>query len=254
MLTVAEILLESFRELNLVPIGTPLTPTQEVEALGALNRYIDSLVGYEFGEFIASWPAPPSTTSPERANFPLNPRDIDVPVRVWQNPPGNVNLLINIAESTKIFLPQLPNDGALIVVSNLAGASVSVLTLDGNGHLIKGAKTLAGTPSALNGTKLFYREDLGDWRELLPLLLTDTTTQFPGVYDQLFIFGTAARLAPRFGRELSADQRQDFRRLRRRAKAQYAQFVEVPPSSPAAFTRPQSSSVFGRLESRGNLF
>lgn len=234
MPTAADLVKQALRENNLIPISEEPTVDQAAEGLTLLNRFLDSLFGYELGEFVTSWSVRPSSTSPVPAQYPLLPRNQDLPDDVWPYPPDNSNILMNIGSNTTIYLPVSPCDGAITLFTNVGGVQASTLTVDGNGRLIKGLATLADTPENLNGQRLLYRADMGDWVLVSNLAAIDASP-LPAMYDDLLALGTAVRIAPRYGRSIPIETASTLRRLIQRMRAQYKQKVQEPNASPQPF-------------------
>lgn len=237
MTTASELVKQAYRELNLVAANISLTADQESEGLTLLNRYLDSLLGFELGELLFDWTVPPSTTSPVPARFPQYPTPRNLPSDVWPYPPLNVRLLLKLVDDTTIYLQQDPSDGARMLFVDLGNDTTNNLTVDANGRLVKGAETLTDTPSNLNQQKLFYRADLGNWQLITELALTDNSP-LPSKFDDVLALGTAMRLAPRHGKSLTAEAVAAHRRLLRIMKSQYRQEVPMPSKNPQPFLRP----------------
>ena len=247
MTTASELTKAALREGNLIALETDLTENQETEALGLLNRFIQSLFGFELGEFFFDWPVPPATTSPVPARFPVNPLPRNLPSDVFPYPPGNVRILMSLTADMQIFMPQDPDDGARMLFINI-GDTGNTLTVNANGHLIEGAATLADTTGNLDGTLLFYRADMSNWTTITPLLATDESP-LPGLYDDLLSLGTFLRLAPRYGRGVSEESAVMYKRLLKRMKTQYRQRQPQPKDVPNGFFLPSSD-----LDRRGFTF
>lgn len=252
MTKASELVLQAFREINLTPLGKALTPEQAAEGLTLLDRYITSLYGFELGEFKMDWPAPPSSSSPVAARYPLFPSSEKLPSNVWPYPPANVNILLSLVSDTTIYLPQSPDDGARMSLINIGGVTTYILTVEGNGRLVQGASTLSGAADTLNQTKLLYRADLGDWIAIVDMV-DSTESPLPKEYDTLLELGVADRLAPRYGRSLNRTQQIEFSRLLKRLKAQYRQTVPTPSASPQPFRFPASSSYGSNSSNGGDL-
>ncbi len=254
MKTASEIAEQALREGNLIALGQPITAAQEAEAIDLLNRFIDSLLGFEIGEFAMDWATPPSQTSPVPARYPIRPRSTELPSDVWPYPPGNVRIVLKLVADTTIYMPQDPDDGARFLFINIGDADTHNLTVDGNGRLVKGGATVVDTPGNLNQQLWLYRADLSDWTLVTELSAADTSP-LPGFYDDLLIIGTFIRLAARYGRDTSSESAAAFARLMKRLKTQYRQTVPQPSSRPNAFYLPASDQNRNRYGSFGsNLF
>jgi len=254
MTTASALVTQAYREGNLIGLTATLTDEQATEGLTLLNDYLDSLLGFELGEFNFDWPVPPATTSPVPARFPLFPLGRDLPSNVFPYPPSNVRVLLSLTADTTIYLPQDPNDGARIMLINLISTSTFSLTIDGNGRLVKSAATVTELATALDGQMLLYRADLGGW-QLTTALASDTESPLPTVYDRLLALGTFIFLAPRYGKELKQTQNLSYRRLLKRMKAQYRQVVLQPSADPQPFFLPSADRERGAFtDTEGSLF
>ncbi len=244
MTTGSALVNKAYREGNLINLGATITSSQETEGLEALNKFVDSLFGYELGEFAFDWPIEPRNDAPVKARYPLFPQDqFNRQQRVTNYPPPNTRILMNITADTTIWFPQAPSNGAKIVFVDVASPTAT-LTVQGNGRLILGSQTLADTPANLNGRQLMYRADLGNWIELAQITST-TESPFPSAYDVLLELGVLRRLAPRFGRQLSADQLSDYTRLMNRLKAQFKQETPAALDQYNTFLTPMSDWRWG---------
>lgn len=231
---------DALRETNIIPISGPgttsSTTNEQNEALGRLNAFITSVYGFEMGEELSDWLAPaPQRTAPVAANFPqlpypqdeelTFPAAVDPDIDTWQYPPKNSRIIFG-GVTTTVFFPERPDDGtrmALIQGSGAGdgGATGAVLTLDGNGRTIGGSntQTLADPVAA---AAWLYRADLGDWAAVTTLALTDTMP-FPPSTDDYFTLALAIRLAPRFGKQVSAETAKAFQRAETRFRAKFRQ-------------------------------
>lgn len=254
MTTASALVTQAYREGNLIGLTATLTTEQATEGLTLLNDYLDSLLGFELGEFNFDWPVPPATTSPIPARFPLFPLGRDLASNVFPHPPSNVRILMSLVADTTIFLPQDPNDGARLLFINLVSTSTFSLTIDGNGRLIKSAATVTELATSLDGQALLYRADLGGW-QLTTALTSTTESPLPTVYDRLLALGTFIFLAPRYGKELKPTQNLSYKRLLKRLKAQYRQVVPEPSADPQPFFLPAADRQRGALsDTEGSLF
>lgn len=259
MTTALNIVLNAFRDGNLVPLdsttGIPVVNDGEkAEGLSLLNRYIDSLYGLELGEFNFDWPIPPTIQSPVPARFPIHPKSELLASNVYPYPPGNVRILLNLVADTTIYMPQSPDNGARYQFINIGPASTFILTVIGNTRLVKGVQSFTGTATELNGQRLLYRSDLGDWT-LIDTLLEASESPLAAVYDDLLSIGTFQRLAPRYGRSLSPELIDTRNRLMKRLKAEFRQKVQMPSANPNPFFLPSSDiNRNGATQFGGRLF
>lgn len=218
MTLVSSILLQAYRESNLVALGTAaLSANQEAEALARLNALIASVLGWEAGENLKQWPVGTAGYFDPPASIR---RD------VWENPPINSTLVLNLTQAETIYLPKCPSDGARIAVQDLrANLATFNVTLNGNGRLIEAAANLVLNTNSLNRT-WFYRADIGDWRRVSTLVAADEMP-FPVEFDDMFIILLAIRLNPRYGRKMDDQTALILRRAQRMFTTRYAQAEDL---------------------------
>jgi len=218
MTLVSSILLQAYRESNLVALGTSaLNTNQETEALARLNALIASVLGWEAGENLKQWPV-------GTAGYQEVPESLRQ--EIWKYPPINSTLVLNLTQTETIYLPEKPSDGARISVQDPGGNLATYnVTLDGNGRLIEAARTLALNTNSLSRT-WFYRADIGDWRRVNTLAASDDMP-FPVEFDDMFIILLAIRLNPRYGRKLDDQTALMLRRAQSMFSARYAQKEDI---------------------------
>lgn len=247
MTQVSQLITDAFREDNLIPIGATPNANEQAEALARFNAYLLGVFGQEMGENLQDWPVPlPQRTAPVSANFPQlpypaasDPMLLGTPfaqfstAQVTPYPPKNSRLIFGNVTST-VYFPEAPDDGTRMAIAPGSGAgdggqSGAVLTLDGNGRTIEGAATqtytATGTPAVITARQWFYRADLGDWKAVVPLVLTDECP-FPQEFDDLWVCFLSIRLAPRFGKQASNETIAAAKGMLSKLKARYRQ--EVP--------------------------
>lgn len=239
MTTAADIIQAAMREGNLIPVGQQPTDAEQTEALGALNRFVESIYGYELGEYLTDWLYPaPQRTSPVAANYPALPYPtdagpelfpipyaVDPDANIYPYPPANSRIIFGSVTGT-VYFPESPSDGsrmALVQGSGAgdSGASGQVITLDGNGRTIGTQPTQAYT-SPVTPQKWFYRADLADWVPVATMAVTDDIP-FPSAFDDFFVCALAMRLAPRYGKTPSPATVTTAQKTLLRLKAHYAQ-------------------------------
>lgn len=245
MTIASELVNNAYREGNIVGATTTLTTEQQAEGLTALNGFLDSLYGYELGEFFFDWPLIPRNTAPVQARWPIFPRDTALQANQYPYPPPNVRILINITAPLTAYFPQAPSDGARMLFVNLA-SDEQTLTVQGNGRTIDGSFTVADLPSVWAGRKYLYRADLADWRSFTALAAGDTPN-LPDVYDSLLELGVLTRIGARFGRSITDDQGARLQRMLARLKAQYRQETPAVVDGDGAFQRSLSDPSRGRV-------
>lgn len=224
MTQASEIITQAFREANIIPIGRTPSEAEQAEALPRLNNFISWLFGTKLGEFKRDWPIPPNRKAPVPAQFPLFPEERRLPDNVWPYPPNNARLLVSISSASTVFLPYSPNPGAQLSTVNV-GASADI-TLNANGRLIDDLASIVLTPEEFHGLRWFYREDLGSWRRISSLSLTEESP-LPAEFDDLLVCALAIRLAPRFGAEPLAATAQTYTDSLAKLEQRYKQYMPV---------------------------
>ena len=220
----SDIIAQAFREGNLVAVGAQPTTEEQTEGLDRLNNFVSALFGFNLGVYLQDWSVPPSTTAPIYARYPLLPADEALPPEVWPYPPSNVRLLSRLSTATTVYLQARPEDGARIAFRDIG--ATATLTLDANGRLIEGALTKDLVAGA-SGAEWFYRADLGDWRLLGTLALTDSSP-LPPEFDDLLITGLSIRLSARYGNEPSSGTALVFKDMLDKLRTRYAQALREP--------------------------
>lgn len=214
MSTLQFIATQGYRELNLIAIGKSPSAAQMDEGLLLLQSIIETTVTGDAGEVMQDWPL---------GNFDRQTRDqIQWPQGYLSNPTINRRLVaVNDAAMT-VYLPPKPSDGSLIgIVDPFGRLASNAVTLDGNGRTIETSQSVVANTNGLNRT-WFYRADLGDWRRLTDLAITDEMP-FPKKYDAFFWIMLAMRLSGRTGRRISEMTAASLAMLKRQFVAQYLQ-------------------------------
>lgn len=236
MATAQTAIYAAYRKLNVTSIGRAPTTDQLTEGLGELNGFLRIIFGSKMGEFLQDWETPfQQRTAPVAANFPQNPYPLNqdsqfmgMPLSggagnlFWPYPPKNSRIVFGATQATTVFFPEQPEDGSRmgLIQGALAGVGV-VVTLDGNSRTINGAKTLALTTPFTAG-RWIYRADLGDWRPVADLLLTDLLP-FADDMEDYVILGLAIRLAPNNDKTVSAEAVAAFKAAETAFEARYKQ-------------------------------
>lgn len=218
MTLVSSILLQAYRESNLVALGTStLNANQEAEALGRLQAIIPSVLGWEAGENLKQW-------NVGTAGYQDPPDSLRQ--EIWKYPPINATLVLNLTSAETIYFPEKPSDGARIAVQDLGNnlATYNVV-LNGNGRLIEGTRTQTLNISGSNRTWM-YRADLGDWKRVSTVAASDEMP-FPIEFDDMFIIMLALRLNPRYGRKMDEQTALILRRSQQMFKARYCQAEDI---------------------------
>ena len=106
MTTVSQIILDAFRESNLIRIGASPTVAEETEALRLFNRYVSSLFSIEMGENLVEVNhGKNNVEAPSVVELSFDDFD-DRPL------PNNTRLICNLEQPTTINYPVRPCDGA----------------------------------------------------------------------------------------------------------------------------------------------
>lgn len=226
----------AYRELNVTPIGITPTAAQLAEGLDQLNKFLRIIFGSKMGELLRDWEAPSSQrTAPVAANFPQNPYPLNQDAQFmglplsggsgklyWPYPPKNSRIVFGGTQAATIYFPEQPDDGSRmgLIMGALAGTGVT-LTLDGNSRTIGGARTQTLT-TPLTGARWIYRADIGDWRPVASLALTDELP-FPEDMDDYIDLGLSIRMAPKNDKTVSAETATAFKAAETIFQARYKQ-------------------------------
>ncbi len=126
-----------------------------------------------------------------------------------------------------ITLPEAPYDGARFQLIDAASQfATRAITVAPNGRLIEGATASITANTAGFNRTWFYRGDLADWKRITTLAMNDEFP-FPVEFDDAFAIQLAVRLAPRFGKALSAESVAASQRAMGGLRARYRQKVIV---------------------------
>lgn len=219
MTTVSQIIVDAFRQSNLIAVGGAPTANEETEALRYLNRLVLSVFGNEAGDPLTALPVGENNVSRTAGTAWWNPtQDADWFV------PKNVRLMLNLTEPTTVYLHPSPDDGSRFAIVDSSGnLATNNLTVVGNGNKIDGATSQT---VSTNGTTAawFYREDLGTWVKYAPLVTTDTFP-FPEEFDDYFITLLAIRLNPSYGAAIDGQSQMIFERSKRQLQSRYTQNI-----------------------------
>jgi hypothetical protein len=237
MTTVSDIIRDAYRETNLVAITEVPTGVQQDEGLKLFNRLISSVYGHEMGEPLLAYPVGEN-------NVERNPvRDNRLEYRNYCIP-SNSRLMLNLESAQTVYLPPVPKDGARFEYVDVSGNLATYnLTVVGNGNNINGADTLTVSTDGASASYV-YRQDLGDWLSVAPLVSTDTFP-FPPEFEDFFVIGLAMRLNPRSDVTLDEQSLTAFRRYSRIFKARYRQ-TKIVPVELALLMTPVGEQRFNR--------
>jgi len=203
---VSDIIRDSYRESNLIAIGTEPSGAQVIEAMRFINRMVPSVLGFEAGE--------PLTTI-----YSKNLTEYD-DLR-------NIRLSLSSARD-EITLPDAYEDGLRFAVSDPLGIlKTNKLTIKSGSAQINGQSEI----EIDEPVELFYRADLGDWRVVSPLTEIDAWP-FPIEFDDMFIIMMAYRLNPRYNIGSAQESLSMYRRSLSQFRARYNQSREIRTEIP----------------------
>ena len=221
MTQVTEIIRDSFRQSNLLPLGVAPTIDQQSEALVYLNRIVKSVFGREAGEDLSDFPV-----GSENIERPQGyPYYDTLPDNNWFMS-GNLRLVCNLDQPLNLFLTPEPEDGArFAVVDVLGNFNLNNVTIKANGRNIETASELVLNTNETNDA-WFYRADTANWMRYTSLE-PDNDFPFPEEFDDFFITMLAIRLNPAYGRALDEQSNFIFKRSRSQFRARYTQTKQM---------------------------
>lgn len=222
MTVVSQIIIDAFRQSNLLALGVAPTTPQSDEALRYLNRIVKSVFGNEVGDQLDA--------------FPIGRNDISRP-QGWpwynQTPPAdwfvpkNTRVMLNLEASVSLYLHPLPDDGSRFAVSDPSeNVATFNVTIYGNGRTIEGQPSIVLNTNSI-AAEWYYRQDLADWVRYSPLE-ADDTFPFPEEFDDFFITMLAMRLNPSYGTMIDTQSQEALRRARSQIRARYQSHREQP--------------------------
>lgn len=220
MTLISEIVLDAYRENNIISASATPTATESAEGLRLLNRFIAGLFGSEAGEELQPYTLgrANAVTSNERALF--NPSGDS-----WV--PPQAQLVLNLQSAETVNLNPHPQDGMRFSVIDSGGTlATTPLTIRGNGRKIEGANSLVLSTNG-EARSWFYRAELANWQKLTTLTAIDKSP-FPVDFDDVLICGLAMRLNPRHGKQTSQETAMTYQSILSKFKARYNQIVEMP--------------------------
>lgn len=233
MTVVSTLLRGAYREGNLVPVGTSPSAAELTEGLDLFNRLMLSTFGFTVGLKLRDWRIKEvqRTGSVSRV-YPLLPGS-QIP-RVPQYPlypPTNARIIWD-GSPVHAYFPEAPDDGAVMgLVAGSGAASTSdqgELTLDGNGLTIAGLElTEYDSLAMVTPKRWFYRADLANWLVVEPLAAT-AECLFPEEIDDLWVCSLSIRLAPRYGKDISASTVERVKTMKTTLRARYQQTEPTP--------------------------
>ena len=214
MTLVSQIIIDAFRQSNLLALTASPTASQASEALRYLNRIVKSTIGNEAGDNLSSFPIGKNTYN-RPAGYPWWDEEPDGQWFV----PADTRLMVNTVRPFTVYLNPDPDDGCRLAVTAASTNLVTnPLTINGNGRLVDGQANLVLTSNA----EFFYRADTASWMRYTPLTSSDTFP-FPEEFDDYFITMLAMRLNPSYGASLAPESQEVFRRSKTQLRARYTQ-------------------------------
>ena len=236
MTTVYQIIVDAYRQSNLVGLGIAPTQPQEVEALRYLERIVAQAFGNEAGDPLTG--------------FPIGRHNIQRPVGYpgWSTVPDNYwfvpkNTRCNLNLETsgvQLYLDPFAADGSRFAVVDASNnLSEYPITIHGNGFFIEGQESLTLNTDGLE-REWFFRADLGEWKRCTPLGLFDEFP-FPKEFDDYFIISLAFRLNPAYQRNLDPQSQVMLEKNRNALTSRYSQVV--PTHSELALLRTTKMSA-----------
>lgn len=222
MTLVSDIILDAFRESNLISITATPTPAEQVEALRLLNRIVPASIGTDAGEQLDPLPIGRNNIS-RPVGFPYYDQ---VPFQTdWFVPP-NSRLMLNLETPQTVYLNPTPTDGERFgFVDKSSNLNTNPLTVVGNGMTIDTLlQEVFNTPGA--SQEFIYREDTGNWALLTPLTLV-SQMPFPAEFDDVFIIELAMRLNPRNANEIDPQSLQSYKKALKSYNSKYRQHRQV---------------------------
>lgn len=194
MTPVSDILTQALRESNIVALGSAPTTAQSTEAFDRLKSLVAGVYGDDVGERLQDW-----LVGNAGVHWPYMRGWNELR---WKYPISNSRIILDHQSPQTLYLPLEPDNGARLQIIDLGGALATYnVTLEANGRLIEGVRTLVLSTNNLNRTWIFDA-DTSNWA-VLDYIAADGEMPFPLEFDDYFIIKLAARLNPRYGRSLS---------------------------------------------------
>lgn len=244
MTAVTDIIRSALRETNLIPLGVEPTDAQETEAFNLLSTIVAGVLGNEAGENLNP--------------LPLGQDNIDSPNGYpwWSNSlPGNVfirsntRIMLNLTADGYVYFDPAPHDGARMgIVDCSVNLDICPLTIYGNGRLIDGNSEITIVdPGTVR--QWVYREDIGTWVTVVPLLL-DGQMPWPPEFDDMFIIMLAYRLNPRYGQVIHPASQEALKAGMRKFSARYGQSKTQVASEDGLLFLTNYYRLYGRFSNR----
>lgn len=207
MTLVSSIIKRAYRKTNLIPlVGSP-SANQTTEALEMLNSLVLSSVGNEAGDELTPINFGENFSQYDQAAY----CDVFVPI--------NSRLILNLTAADAVDLDPYPYEGQRIAVTDM-GENLATynFTINGNGHLIEGASSVALATNGMTA-QWMYRADAG-WVRVEELEAADNMP-FPIEFDMYFVISLALQLNPQVGQKLTAEDSVMLNRSRSQLRSRY---------------------------------
>lgn len=228
MTLASDIITRAYRESNLIPLVAVPNANQQNEALPLLNGQFLAALGFEIGTDLAD----------------LNIGGaFDQSALCSQWVPANLRLVLNLSAATTLKLHPQPYEGQRLAFAD-AGNNIaaSPLTLDANGRLIEGAKTVLLNTNG-DSRQWLYRADTASWVKITALIATDAMP-LPQEFDSFFVTRLAMRLNPRYGQQLSDLTVKELTTIEGKLRARYRKPRPLQDTSPLGLMG-QRNGAFG---------
>jgi hypothetical protein len=229
---VSSIILDAYRESNMLALGKEPAANQLTEALRLYNAVLAMTYGGDAGEPLADWPL---------GLFGRENQVDEIAGEYRFHPDINRRLVATNEIAVTVYLTPRPQDGARYGIADPFSRLATVpVTLNANGRVIEASPTLV-----LNTDGLFrewiYRADLAAWLRLSGVT-ADDENPFPDKFDAMFAILLAMRLNPRYGRTLDDQSIAVLKQGKREFIARYLQSqpLEIDDSLSWPFMSTQS--------------
>lgn len=219
MTLVSTIILDAFRESNILALAKAPTADQSTEALRLYSRVITGIYTGDGGERLQDWPL---------GNFGRQPNSADwlPPADQLFYPPINRRLIASAVAPVETYLTPFPQDGARMGIADPFNRLAAFpVTLNANGRIIENDMAIVLNT---NGTERqwIYRADLARWVRITDIL-EDGENPFPPEFDTMFIVLLAMRLNSRYGRMLDDQTIASLKENKQQFVARYIQSLPL---------------------------
>lgn len=218
MTLVSDIILDAYRESNLVSINATPTTAEQTEGLRLLSRLRFSVLGNEAGENLKAFSVGGNNIK-SPTGFPYQPYIKDPNWYI----PDNSELILNLTSALTLSLNPTPGDGAVFSIvdasSNLATYNLTIL---GNGNTIENSISRVFN---INGyTRQWqYNMRTANWEYIALTLALSDAWVYPQEFDDMFITMLSMKLNSRQGQPADPLTVTSFKRSLRQFRARYRQ-------------------------------